>query len=102
MNIGVDYDIVTSGGCNPMFRVPVTCGYPAERGYFVSKKAFLSTTTGWPNYSLEAVLNPIFKMQPPDATTHQSAIVSKLTDRATRSNRVQTLYSCRSMSDTFP
>jgi hypothetical protein len=29
-----------------------------------------ATTTGWPNYSLEAVLNPIFKMQPPDATTY--------------------------------
>jgi len=34
--------LVTSAGCNPVFRVPVTCGYPAERGYFVSKKAFLS------------------------------------------------------------
>ena len=41
--IGADYDSVTLGSCNPMFRILVTCGYPGERGYFVSKKAFLST-----------------------------------------------------------
>ena len=36
--------LVTSACCNPMFRVPVTCGYSAERGYIVSKTPFLSTS----------------------------------------------------------
>ena len=49
----------------------------------VSKLPCRATTTGWPNYTLEAVLNPIFKMQPPDATTHQSSIVSLLPTNAT-------------------
>ena len=38
--------LVTSGSSNPVFRVPVTCGYSAERGYIVSKKAFVSNLRG--------------------------------------------------------
>ena len=39
---------VTSGSCNSTFGLPVTCGYSAEGGYFVSKKAFLSKETRYP------------------------------------------------------
>ena len=55
MNIEADYDSVTPGSCNPMFRIPVTCGYSAKRGYFVSKKAFLSMFA--PSFGYQQMLN---------------------------------------------
>ena len=58
----------------------------------VSKLPSFFTTTGWPNYSIEAALNPIFKMQPPDATTYQSSIVSLLPTNATPSDGIRTRF----------
>ena len=60
--IGADYDSVTLGSCNPMFRILVTCGYPGERGYFVSKKAFLSIKRGYELVFYENVFALILKI----------------------------------------
>lgn len=62
MNIGADYDSVTLGSCNPMYRVHVTCGYSAEGGYFVSKKAFLSIKRGYELVFYENVFALILKI----------------------------------------